>query len=101
GSIWLGTDDGRAVAGANPAPSSVMSANASEVIIRASRGARVGGVAVGVMDRGYYHDYALSSRLYAGTNLNPKMVATPSIIRRDGMDVIQEIAKATCRAYWW
>ena len=101
GSIWLGTDDGRAVSGANPAPSSVMSANASEVIVRASRGARIGGVAVGVMDFGYYHNYALSSRLYAGTNLNPKMVATPSIIRRDGMDVIQEIAKATCRAYWW
>src|SRR5699024_1425911 len=27
GSIWLGTDDGRAVSGANPAPYSVMSAN--------------------------------------------------------------------------
>lgn len=101
GSITLMRDDGQTVSGANPAPSSVMTANASEVIIRASVGARIGGVNVGTSPFRYYLDYALSSRLYAGTNINPKMVATPSIIRRDGLSVLQEIAEATCRAYWW
>src|SRR5699024_3431830 len=99
--IWLGTDDGRAVSGANPAPSSVMSANAEVVHVRATSGSRIGGVAVGVMSFGYYHGYALSSRLYAGTNLNPKMVATPSVLRRDALDVLSEIAHATCRSCWW
>lgn len=101
GSIWLGTNDGRVASGTNPAPSSVMSANVQTVAIRAVDGSRIGGVVVGVMPSGYYHSFKVNARLYAGTSLNPKMVATPAILREDGLDLLSEIANASCRSYWW
>lgn len=101
GSMTLMTDDGRTVNGTNPAPSSVMSVNASEVIIRASEGARIGGVTVGNVPFRHFLDQQLTGRLYAGTGLAPQLVASEAILRRDSLDVIAEIAKATCCSYWW
>lgn len=101
GSMTLMTDDGRTVTGANPAPSSVMSANVSTVEIRASEGARIGGVTVGDVPFRHFLDQKLTGRLYAGTNLAPQILSSEKIIRRDSLDVIQEIAEKTCRAYWW
>lgn len=101
GSVWLGTSDGHVDTGTHTAPASVTTEPVSQVRIRVIRGGRIGGVIVGNMPTGYYLDQPLNARLWAGTSLNPKLHASPRIERRDALEVLDEIAAATCRSYWW
>lgn len=101
GSIWIGTDDGRAASGTHTAPSSVTTAVVTRVQVRVLRGGRIGGIIVGNMPVGNYFSQLLTARLWAGTNLNPNLVASPRIEGQDALDLIGDIAAATCRAYWW
>lgn len=101
GSVWLGTNDGRVATGTHTAPSAVTTANVSQLGVRVIRGGRVGGIIAGNMPAGNYFNQTLNARLYAGTNLNPKLIASPRIENKDALDQINEIAQATCRAYWW
>lgn len=101
GAIWLGTDDGRSASGSHTAPSPVTTANVTQLRLRVLRGGRVGGIIAGNMPSGNYFAQKLSARLWAGTNLIPTLVASERIESRDALDVIAEIAEATCRAFWW
>lgn len=101
GSVALVTDDGRQASGAHPAPSAVTTAPVSTVRLRVQEGANVGGVMVANMPNGHFLNYPLSARIVGGTTLNPSLLASPRIDNRDALDVLSEIAQATCRAFWW
>lgn len=101
GSIWLGTDDGRTASGSHSAPSAITTARVTQFRLRVIRGGRIGGIIAGNMPSGRYMNQKLDARLWAGTNLSNGLVASPRVENRDALDLLNEIATATCRAYWW
>lgn len=101
GSVALVTDDGRNVSGAHPAPSAVTAAAVDSVRIAARAGSSIGGVMVSNMGANLYLNYPLNARIVGGTALNPSLLASPRVDNRDALDVLSEIAQATCRAFWW
>ena len=101
GSVALVTDDGRNVSGAHPAPSVVTGAAVDSVRIAARAGSSIGGVMVSNMGANLYLNYSLNARIVGGTTLNPSLLASPRVDNRDALDVLSEIAQATCRAFWW
>lgn len=101
GSVALVTDDGQNASGAHPAPSAVTSAAVGSVRIAARAGSSIGGVMVSNMGANLYLNYSLNARIVGGTALNPSILASPRIDNRDALDVLTEIAQATCRAFWW
>lgn len=101
GSVALVMDDGRNASGAHPAPSAVTGAAVASVRIAARAGSSIGGVMVSNMGANLYLNYSLNARIVGGTTLNPSMLASPRIDNRDALDVLTEIAQATCRTFWW
>lgn len=97
--MTISTDDGRTATGTHTAPSAATSAAVESVEIVADDGARLGGIVAGVC-----HDYLtqpLNAVMSGWGQLDPRLTASPAITDRDALDVIGEIADATCRAYWW
>lgn len=101
GSAILRTDDGRWASGTHPALSPVTTAPVSSVRISVRTGANIGGVMVANMPNQYFLNYPLNARIVGSTNLNPSLLASPRIDNRDALEVLSEIAEATCRAFWW
>ncbi|HET7397377.1 MAG TPA: hypothetical protein VFJ94_02545 [Intrasporangium sp.] len=97
----LTTDDGRSVTASYSTVAAVTTAALESVHIAASNGAVIGGVIVSNLPQGNYLGQVLGGRLYGGTSLNNKLVASPGIVARNAVDLIAEIADATCRAWWW
>lgn len=101
GSVVLATDDGRSASGPHPAPSPVTTVPVSSVRVAVQAGANIGGVMVANMPNGHFNSYPLNAKIVGGTLLNPSLLASPRIDNRDALDVLAEIAEATCRAFWW
>lgn len=101
GSVALVTDDGRQATGTHPAGSPVTAAPVSSVRIQAQEGSSIGGVMVANMPGGHFNGFALNARIVGGTSINPSMLASPRLDSRDGLAALEEIAEATCRAFWW
>lgn len=101
GSVALVTDDGRSVSAAHPAGSGVTTAPVDSVRIAAQPGANISGIMVANIPNGTFLDYPLNANIVGGTSIGPPLLASPRIDDRDALDVLAEIAEATCRAFWW
>lgn len=101
GSVALVTDDGRTATATHPAPSAVTAAPVSSVRIAAQAGANISGIMVANMPNGHFLNYPLNARIVGGTKLGHPLLASPRIDNRDALDILAEIAQATCRAFWW
>lgn len=78
-----------------------LSGAVANVRIQAAPGARVGGVIAANLPTNWYLDQVMTARLSAGTGMNNLLLASPAVENRDALSLLQEIAEATCRAYWW
>lgn len=73
----------------------------TQLRVQAASGARVGGIIAATLPAGWYLGQTLTARLSAGTGMNTQMLASPAIEPRDALDLLTEIAAATCRTFWW
>lgn len=97
--MTIATSDGRSQSAAHGASSTVTGGVVDSVYIGAEPGSRIGGINAGGL--GNYLAQPLNASMLGWGVLDSRLTASPAITGRDALDVIGEIADATCRAYWW